>query len=208
MAGPSSSKAKNKPTAKDRQSRSRNTTPVSSTSASIPVDVKNETSRRTVERSVSPYFTTSFSHPPRLTHKWSNTPLADLFDEHTQGSPSTIPSAKSLNAIWNEIESHFYPAFKEREDKSHELMSETANKLKERTERDHQRNFEKARRDAEEKRQQQQQQQQKKKNVTPKKRDREEIRPPVVGSHGVARQDGKDTNRGIIKKMTHPLRSL
>lgn len=180
MAGSAINKSKSRSSNKERQSRSR--------SVSVVAEIKPETSRRTIERSVSPYLSTSLIHPTSLQTRWSDTPISDLFDEHTNGSQSTIPSAKSLTTISERIENAILEAFKLREERSHELMAEVSGRQKERTERDHQRNLEKARREDEKKHML-------KKNLSPKKRDRDEVRPPVVGSHGLARQDGKESTR-------------
>jgi transcriptional adapter 3 len=132
----------------------------------------------------SPYLQTSFA--PHII-PLSDTPVEDLFEGY--GSSSQPPSASTLRNITENIRSQVLNTVKPRGELCERLMRELSSKRKERVERARQREMEE--RAAEER----------KKNtaVTPKKRGREdETRPPAVGAHGVARQDGTDGHAGKL----------
>jgi transcriptional adapter 3 len=181
MPGPGNAKSKPKGQPRDRQSRSRNTTPISSTSVSASVDMST---RRTMERSISPYLQTSLSHPPNLSTRLSDSPVADIFDHSS--SVTNIPSAAALNTIAENIRTQVLSVARLRDDACDRMMRELALRKKERIERERLEDLEQAKRDADERRLQL------KKAITPKKGEREEERPLAVGAHGVARQDGRD----------------
>ena len=155
-----------------RRSRSRNTTPMSASSLSA-VDAPMH----------SPYLTTSFAaHAIPL----SDSPVEDLFEGH--GSSANPPSASTLRNIHENIRTQVLNTVKPRGEICERLMRELSHKRKERMERTRQREMDE--RAAEER----------KKNtaITPKKRGRDDdnTRPPAVGAHGVARQDGADNHGG------------
>jgi transcriptional adapter 3 len=94
-----------------------------------------------------------------------------------------------LRIITENIRSNLLNTIKPRGEVCERLMRELSHKKKERVERARQREMEEQAAAAAER----------KKNltVTPKKRGREdETRPPAVGAHGVARQDGGDSHTG------------
>ena len=182
MPSSSNAKAKAKAQARDRRSRSRNTTPVSASSASVLVEPKIEPSRLTMERSASPYLQTSLIQPTSRATKLSNSAVNDVFDTNSPSTPSGIPSATSLNAIFDAIKGNILNIVQARDEACDQMMRELASRKKERIERDRIRDLEMAHREAEERRQQL------KKQSTPKEKER----PLAVGAHGVARQDGVD----------------
>src|ERR1700759_3080309 len=138
---PSSSNAKSKFKAhgRDRHSRSRNTTPVSATSASV---IEKMETRRTMERSTSPYLTTSLTHPPLRATKLSNSPITDIFDDHSPSPHTGIPSASSLTAIADGVKSGLLSVIKDRDEACDQTMRELASRKKERMERDRMRELE------------------------------------------------------------------
>jgi transcriptional adapter 3 len=192
MAGPGNNKSKSKAQARDRQSLSRNTTPISSASASVVVVPKDMASRRTMDRSISPYLQTSLVHPSNLATKLSDSPVADIFDGSS--SAFNIPSAGTLNAISESIRTQLLSIARLRDEACDRMIRELALRKKERVERDRIRDLEQAKREADERRLQL------KKATTTKKRDREEERPLAVGAHGVARQDGMDGSASRMGK--------
>jgi hypothetical protein len=137
-----------------------------------------------MERSISPYLQTSLSHPPNLSTRLSDSPVADIFDHSS--SPTNIPSAGALNTIAENIRTQLLSVARLRDEACDRMIRELALRKKERMERERIQDLEQAKRDADERRLQL------KKATTPKKREREEERPLAVGAHGVARQDGRD----------------
>lgn len=156
-----SSKSKNKQ--RDRRSGSRNTTPLSTTSA--------------VELPHNPYIQTPINQASAV----SDTQTEDIIN--TSGAQATPPGAKDLKAIADSVAKMLLDPIRQRGDRSNELIRELRVKEKEREQRERIR--EQEAREAEERRI-------KTKKVTPKKREREEEhRPPAIGAHGLARQDGE-----------------
>ncbi|KAF2664078.1 hypothetical protein BT63DRAFT_460379 [Microthyrium microscopicum] len=192
MAGPN---AKARTKGQPRELQSRSGTPASTVSA------LNESTRRSRERSTSPYLHTSLTSPPDLATKLPDGPLNEIFDANSPHSPNAIPSAQALTSISDSIKTQLLSIVKLREETSDLLMRELSGRQKERSERDQRRSMEKAKREADERRQQL------KKSSTPKKRDREEERPLAVGAHGVARQDGnihRDHSSPMSSIASHP----
>lgn len=158
-----------------RRSHSRNTTPMSRSSVS-----------RDADPILSPYLQTSLSQHATL----SNTPVDDIFDG-SSGS-SNPPSAATLRAITESVKTQLLNTIKPRSEICDRLMRELSGKRKERTERTRQREIEMAEKEAANAR---------RKDpivaITPKKRSHDgEARPLAVGAHGIARQDGGDTQTG------------
>jgi transcriptional adapter 3 len=180
----SNPKAKARATARDRQSRSRNTTPA----PSVTSDVKSESRRRNLGRSVSPYLQTSLVQSATRA-RLSSTPLLDLFDPH---SSAGIPSSSSLNVISNSIKTQILSVIEGRDHACDQMMRELASRKKERIERDRIRDLEQAKRLEQERRQ--------KSRKTTNKAGLPNVpgqdRPMAVGAHGVARQDGGSDRRG------------
>jgi transcriptional adapter 3 len=139
-----------------------------------------------MERSTSPYLHTSLQGPGPRGTKLSDVAIADVFDSYASSATATtaagIPTASSLNAIYDSIKGNILSTVAAREEACDQMMRELASRKKERIERVRKRELEKAHREAEERRLHQ------KKTATPKK----EERPLAVGAHNVARQDGVD----------------
>ena len=180
----SNPKAKARATVRDRQSRSRNTTPA----PSVPSDVKSENRRRNLARSVSPYLHTSLVQPAARAARLSSTPLLDLFDPHS----SSIPSSASLNVISNSIKTQILNVIEGRDTACDQMMRELASRKKERIERDRIRDLEQAKRMEQERRQKARKATSKTGLPSVPGQDR----PMAVGAHGVARQDGGSDRRG------------
>jgi transcriptional adapter 3 len=136
-----------------------------------------------MERSASPYLQTSLIQPASRATKLSNSAVNDVFDTNLPSTPSGIPSATSLNSIFDTIKSNILNIVHARDEACDQMMRELASRKKERIERDRIRELEMAKREAEERRQHI-----KKQQSTPKEKER----PLAVGAHGVARQDGVD----------------
>jgi len=116
----------------------------------------------------------------------SDTPIMDTFENNISSSSSlsVIPSASELSAIVDSIRSNLLPILQAREEASDKLLRELAQKQKDRSERDRQKALERIKLENEARRI--------KKSSTPRKKDKDDIRPMAVGAHGIARQDGKD----------------
>jgi hypothetical protein len=111
----------------------------------------------------------------------SDTQTEDIIN--SGGAQATPPGAKDLKAMADNIAKMLLEPMRQRGDRSNELIRELRVKEKEREQRERIR--EQEAREAEERRI-------KTKKVTPKKRGREEEhRPPAIGAHGLARQDGE-----------------
>lgn len=111
----------------------------------------------------------------------SDTQTEDIIN--SGGAQATPPGAKDLKAMADNIAKMLLEPMRQRGDRSNELIRELRVKEKEREQRERIR--EQEAREAEERRI-------KSKKVTPKKRGREEEhRPPAIGAHGLARQDGE-----------------
>lgn len=168
---PVSSKGKGKNHSRDgRQSRSRNSTPVSA-GTGIALTVEPVPS--------SSYFQTQIAV---LTASIPAT-LEDILDK--SGSVSNIPGASSLQAMQDAVKTNFTPNIKLRTDISERILRELSKKRKERAGTDRER--ERLSRDTEDR---------KHKLKKIKKREVEEERPLAVGAHSVARQDGVDVHKG------------
>lgn len=157
-----SSKSKSKP--RDRRSGSRNTTPLSTLSGGEPAR--------------NPYIVT----PILVTPVISDTQTEDIIN--SRGAQTTPPAASDLRTISENVAKMLLEPMRTRGDRSNELIRELRVKEKDREQRDRIR--EQEAREAEERRI-------KMKKATPKKREREEEhhRPPAIGAHGLARQDGE-----------------
>jgi transcriptional adapter 3 len=168
-----------------RRSRSRNTTPLSTSSVSA-----------TIEASHGPYLQTPLSSATIL----SNTPVDDFFDGSS--SSSNPPSASTLRSVLESVKSQLLSTIKPREETCDRLMRELSSKKKERVERSRQRERDQqeiAEREAEERRQKS-----KPVAITPVKRKPDDEEPPLaVGAHRVARQDGaSDVHTGRCLLLT------
>ena len=166
---PLSTKGKAKPT-RDSHRRSpsvRNSTPLSASSAIEPAGH-------------TPYIRTPMNPNINL----SDTAIEDIIT--SRGNASSPPSAYDLRGMLNDIAA-VLATIKSQQETHEQLLRETAAKKKERAERDVLRQQEE--RELEGRRA-------KMKKVTPKKREREEERPPAIGAHGLARQDGMDLHKG------------
>lgn len=159
-----------------RRSRSRNTTPMSTSSVS-----------RDAEPMLSPYLQTSLSQHATL----SNTPVDDIFDGSS--SSSNPPSAITLRAITESVRTQLLNTIKPRSEICDRLMRELSTKTKDRTERTRLRDIEMAEQEAANARRKEVIV-----SVTPKKRSHDgDSRPLAVGAHGLARQDGGDNQTGM-----------
>jgi len=113
----------------------------------------------------------------------SDTAIEDIIS--SRGNASSPPSAYDLRVMLSDIGTVLV-TIKAQQETHEQLLRETAVKKKERAERDILRQQEE--REFEERRA-------KMKKVIPKKRDREDERPPAI-SHSLARQDGMDLHKG------------
>lgn len=177
MAGPQGAKSRNsKQQSRDRRSRSRNTTPLSSgpESSPAPPQLTGE----------SPYLRTNLSSL-LVPH---NSSIENLIDRYSSGG-NQPPSASSLNAIHDGVQNQVLVHVTNRGTACDRAMRELARKRKERIEAERHRD-ERERLDEERRKRE--------KKMNSKKRDREEMedetRPPAVGAHGLARQDGVDVH--------------
>ena len=175
------SKTKNpKPPNRDRRSRSRNTTPLSSATeaSSLPA------APLTVE---SAYLHTPLSSllvPPDVS-------IEGLIEKNSSHGPNP-PSAANLDSLHNGIVTQVLSHVNARGQTCDKAMRELARKRKERIEAE--------RELAERDRLEEERKRRELKKTIPKKREREETedeaRPPTVGAHGLARQDGIDVHTG------------
>jgi len=166
---------------RDRRSRSRNTTPLSSSTeaSSQPAPLTGE----------SAYLRTPLSSllvPP-------NVSIEGLIEKHSS-NVSNPPAASSLNSLHDGIVSQVLGHVGARGQACDRAMRELARKRKDRVE---------AEREKEEReRMDEERRKRDTKKIIGKKRDREEAedetRPPAVGARGVARQDGIDVHQGIF----------
>lgn len=154
----------------NRRSRSRNTTPISTGPSVV---IKSEPSTST-------YIQTPFTHfsvPLDLT-------VEAIFER--SGNSKDIPGAASLQAAHEAVKTQLLAHVKERAELCDRVMRELSKKRKERLEQE--REKERSDREAEERRA--------KLKKEKRKRESQEERPPAVGAHGVARQDGVDVHKG------------
>jgi len=171
---PSSSKSKNK--ARDRRSGSRNTTPLSASSA--------------MDTTRASYIQTPIGLTPTILDNQTEEII------NSRGAQQTPPAASDLKAMTDNITKMLLEPIRSRGDRSNELIRELRAKEKEREQRDRIR--EQEAREAEERRI-------KMKKATPKKREREEeVRPLAIGAHGLARQDGADMKGVQSPNLTLP----
>ncbi|KAF2148475.1 hypothetical protein K461DRAFT_282937 [Myriangium duriaei CBS 260.36] len=177
MPGPQGAKSRNsKQQNRDRRSRSRNTTPLSSgpETSPAPPPLTGE----------SPYLRTSLS-ALLVPH---NASIEALIDRYSSGG-NNPPSSTSLNALHDGIHSQVLAHVANRGTACDRAMRVLSQKRKERIEAERQR-------DEHERMEEERRKRDKKMNG--KKRDREEMedetRPPTVGAHGLARQDGVDVH--------------
>jgi len=183
---PPSSKSKSKLQSRDaRRSPSRNTTPAPAGPHTVTVEVGTG----------SAYITTKLA-----SFNVSSIPsLEEILDRGS--SSSTIPTAGALNTMKESILKEFVAPRKAGGETSERLLREIVRKRKDREHQERER--ERADREAEERRQ--------KMKSSSKKRERSEERPPAVGAHGVARQDGVDLHKGacsiVIRHLSLPLHS-
>jgi len=121
--------------------------------------------------------------------------LEEILDRGS--SSSTIPTAGALSAMKESILKEFVAPRKASGETSERLMREMVRKRKDREQQERER--ERVDREAEERRQ--------KVKSSSKKRGRSEERPPAVGAHGVARQDGVDLHKGAyhVTYICHPI---
>ena len=182
MAGAQGAKSKNpKPQSREHQSRSRNTTPLSSSteiSTNLPPPVPT---------GESAYLNTPLSSllVPQ------NISIEALIDRNSSNG-STPPSASSLNSLHEGIVSQILGHVTARGQVCDRSMRELAKKRKERLEAERERD--------ERERIEEERKKREVKKLIGKKREREdaedETRPPTVGAHGLARQDGVDVHQG------------
>ena len=131
-----------------------------------------------MEATRNPYIQTPVSLTPAI----SDSQTEEIIS--SRGAQQTPPAASDLKAMADNIAKLLLEPIRARGDRSNELIRELRVKEKEREQRDRIR--EQEAREAEERRI-------KMKKATPKKREREEEhRPPAIGAHGLARQDGAD----------------
>ena len=109
----------------------------------------------------------------------ANLSIDALLDKHGSNSTSP-PSAQSLHLLHQSIQSQFLPNVRSRSDVCDRSMRELSRKRKLRADQEHDRE----RHDEERKRAR-----------VSKKNDSH--RPPAVGAHGLARQDGQDVHKGL-----------
>lgn len=164
------SKNKGKAT-RERRSRSRNTTPLSSIT--------------TTESPVPGYFQTSIL------------PLAQsqTFDD-ILGSTTTIPSASNLASMLEQVKT-MNGAITIKGEKFDLLMRELSKKQREREQEAREQERERERQAQEDERRKGKAD--KAKSASSRKKDREEERPLAVGAHGLARQDGGAMDQGQFK---------
>ena len=164
---------------RDRRSRSRNTTPVSaSTTLSAGLESTSAPS--------ASYLQTSLRHssePPKTT-------VEEVLEQY--GSITNIPSSNGLIEAQETVKTQFSSHHKLRGDTLDRLLRELAKRKKERVEQE---------RETEVAEQRQAEERKQKLKIKSRKREPEEERPPAVGAHGVARQDGVDLHRG--KYISH-----
>jgi len=165
---------------RDRRSRSRNTTPLSSgpETSTLPTPPVGD----------SDYLHTPLSALIVPSHK----SIEGLIDKYS-ASNGNPPSATSLNSLHDGIVSQVLAHVTARGQACDKAMRELARKRKERIEAERERD-ERERMDEERRKRDN-------KKLIGKKRDREEAaedetRPPAVGAHGLARQDGVDVHMG------------
>lgn len=178
MAPQAAKKNNNKGAPRERRSRSRNTTPVSTnTDISVTPTATGE----------SAYLHTSLSSllvPPNIS--------IEALIEKSSSNTAQPPSAASLNALHDGILQQVLSHVKARGEVCDRSMRELARKRKERIEAERERE--------EQERLEEERRKREVKKVVPKKREREddedETRPPTVGAHGLARQDGVDVHNG------------
>lgn len=167
-AAQSKGKSKTGSSSRDaRRSRSRNTTPIPSTSG--------------VHQSVEPTTTSPSGMQSTLNHLGSPSSvfIEDIFNNG--GHNAGIPSPEALHSMLEEVKNRFLPAQTTRSEANEKFMRHLMQRRKARLE--HQHAEERADREAEER---------KHKLKKAKKREPDEDRPLAVGAHGVARQDGTD----------------
>lgn len=177
MPGQGSKSRNSKQQSREVRSRSRNTTPLSSdTEAShVQIPITGDTS----------YLHTSL--PSLLVHQ--DATIENLLDKHSSGG-NNPPSAASLNAVHEGIQSRILAHIKTRHAVCDRAMRELSKMRKERIELERERD-EQARIE-EEKRKKDKKLNGKKKRTHDEMED--ETRPPAVGAHGLARQDGVDVH--------------
>ncbi|KAH7065445.1 histone acetyltransferases subunit 3-domain-containing protein [Macrophomina phaseolina] len=179
-AAQSKGKSKTGTSSRDaRRSRSRNTTPISSTSG--------------VHPSVEPTTTSPSGMHSTLNHLGSPSSvfIEDIFNNG--GHNAGIPSPEALHSMLEEVKNRFLPAQTTRSEANEKFMRHLMQRRKARLE--HQHAEERADREAEER---------KHKLKKAKKREPDEDRPLAVGAHGVARQDGTD-GKDASSTMSSPI---
>ena len=132
--------------------------------------------------------TTAYLHTP-LSHILvpGNATVEEILDRN--GSSSIIPSAGALNSMLQNVKSRIFSPARLRGEACDRGMRELAKRRKERMAREPERERDRGDEDAAQK------------LKLKKLKDRkgaEEERPPAVGAHGVARQDGVGTRTGMI----------
>ncbi|GAM91617.1 hypothetical protein ANO11243_096690 [Dothideomycetidae sp. 11243] len=182
MAGPPGVKGRSsKQQSRDCRSRSRNTTPLSSgpETSPAPPQITGE----------SPYLRTNLS-ALLVPH---NASIEVLIDRHSAGG-NNPPSSTSLNALHDGIQSLVLGHVTTRGTACDRAMRELARKRKDRIEAERQRD---------ERERMEEERRKRDKKLNSKKRDREEMedetRPPTVGAHGLARQDGVDVHMESVE---------
>ncbi|KAI9712413.1 MAG: Transcriptional regulator [Bogoriella megaspora] len=173
---PVGGKAKSKGSSREgRQSRSRNTTPISNNGNGVTASTENGTTA---------YLHTPLSHllvPP-------NVSLEDIMGSGNGGS--AIPTATDLNNMADRIKKEVINHIKLRSDACDKGMRQLAEKRKERAQMERER----ASREDEERRH--------KEKKLIKKTEKGEDRPLAVGAHGVARQDGIDVHKEASSSLS------
>ncbi|MBE7180775.1 MAG: hypothetical protein INR71_06130 [Terriglobus roseus] len=165
---------------RDRRSRSRNTTPVSSI-ANIDSPVPNY-----------------------LQHSLLSLEASQTLDD-VLGSTQSIPQSANLSSMLEQIR-FINSSITAKNVKFDLLMRDLSKIQREREQEDHQRMRERERQAQEADRKKERAERARKGSpaVVPKKREREEERPPAIGAHGVARQDGAPTDQDNSSDISSP----
>ena len=168
---PVGGKAKSKGQSREvRRSRSRNTTPISSSGTAMSASVENGT---------TPYLHTPKAHlmvPLNMT-------LEEIMGS-SNGGPA-IPTATALNEMADRVKHEYLPQLRHINQACDKGMRQLAERRKEHAHLERER----AGREEEERRH--------KLKKMSKKSEKGEERPLAVGAHGVARQDGVDVHKGL-----------
>ncbi|THV83177.1 hypothetical protein D6D29_04098 [Aureobasidium pullulans] len=167
---PSSKNTASSARPREKRSRSRATSPTSATATATATAIAPPSSGST------PYLHTA--HSSLMVP--SNLSIDALMDKHATNSTNP-PSASSLHALHDSIHSHVLPNVRSRSDACDRSMRELSRKRK-------------VRADQELDRERQEEEAEQRKRVRLSKKN-DSHRPPAVGAHGLARQDGQDLHK-------------